>query len=401
MPQARPAPQRIVALDILRGLALLGMILVHFHQLLERTPTDPGWLDEAEGWFVWLFVEAKAWGVFAMLFGAGFAIMVRGLASRGEPVAPIMLRRFLSLALMGAALQVGTGFHVLVDYAVAGLWLLLLHRRSTRTLLLVAAIAASLGVLVALGQGAYARSLDADARAVHAAEAAAGRQAAGARADRLAAAEGGASYAALVAARWESFVAATRQWRAWAPGVDLALLIVGLLAVRHGVVDDPLGRRRLLLRAMGLGLASWVVGRALLHGVPDTVAFGPVKAWMIQGGFGLVRDQWLCLTYAGGVLLLLASRPAWYGRLAAFGVVGRMAFTAYVLQVVVLDVLRAGYGLSLRIRPAATPLATALLFGAVTLIARWWLARFPYGPIEWVWRAVTYWRRPGMQRAPA
>ncbi|HEX5633115.1 MAG TPA: DUF418 domain-containing protein, partial [Gemmatimonadales bacterium] len=363
MPQARPATQRIAALDILRGLALLGMILVHFHQLLERAPAAPTWLDEAEGWFVWLFVEGKSWGVFAMLFGAGFALMARGLAARGEPVGRIMARRFLSLAVIGAALQVGTGFHVLMDYAVSGFWLLLLHRRSTRTLLIAAAIAASLTVLYALAQGAHVRRLDEDARAVHVARREADRQAARARQERLATAEQGPSYAALVAARWEGFVAAKRQWRAYAPGIDLALLIVGLLAVRHGVVEDPLGRRRLLLRAMGLGFASWVVGRALMHGVPDTFSVGPLQAWMIQGGLGLVRDQWLCLTYAGAVLLLLASRPAWHRRLASFGVVGRMAFTAYVLQVVALDAMRAGYGLSLRIRPAATPLATALLFG--------------------------------------
>jgi uncharacterized membrane protein YeiB len=69
---------RIATLDVLRGAALFGMILVHFHQRfrlstnLEDFPGEP-----LIGWIVWLGVEQKAWGVFAFLFGAGFAILMR------------------------------------------------------------------------------------------------------------------------------------------------------------------------------------------------------------------------------------------------------------------------------------------------------------------------------------
>ena len=68
-------------------------------------------------------------------------------------------------------------------------------------------------------------------------------------------------------------------------------------------------------------------------------------------GLGLVQDQWLCFTYIGAVVLLLAYRPVWTARLALFGQAGRMALTNYMVQAAVLDVLASGYGLGLKLRP--------------------------------------------------
>ena len=85
-----PAPldddSRLHALDILRGLALFGMILVHFHQRMRVEATG---LEDLIGWAVWVLVEQKAWGVFAFLFGVGFAILLRRLEARGHPIVPI------------------------------------------------------------------------------------------------------------------------------------------------------------------------------------------------------------------------------------------------------------------------------------------------------------------------
>ena len=86
---SEPAPidadERLHSLDILRGLALAGMILVHFHQRLAKPVTGA---EDLIGWFVWIFVEAKAWGTFAFLFGVGFAVLLRRLEARGEAIVP-------------------------------------------------------------------------------------------------------------------------------------------------------------------------------------------------------------------------------------------------------------------------------------------------------------------------
>ena len=70
------AGERLHALDILRGLALFGMILVHFHQKMRLEATG---LEDLISWGVWVLVEQKSWGTFAFLFGVGFAVLLRRL----------------------------------------------------------------------------------------------------------------------------------------------------------------------------------------------------------------------------------------------------------------------------------------------------------------------------------
>src|SRR3954470_10325152 len=152
-----PAPidsdERLHSLDVLRGLALAGMILVHFHQRLERPVTGA---EDLIGWGVWIFVEQKAWGTFAFLFGVGFAVLLRRLESRGAAVIPIYLRRLAALAVIGIVAQVGLGFSILFEYACWGLVLLLVRKWPTRRLLVLALVAACARPIVAEASALYA-----------------------------------------------------------------------------------------------------------------------------------------------------------------------------------------------------------------------------------------------------
>ena len=116
--------ERIVTLDVLRGLALFGMILVHFHQKMEIPSKG---MEDLVGWFVWMGVETKAWATFAFLFGAGFAILMRRAEARGLAVVPLFLRRMLALALIGIAVEALTGFSILVAAAIWGVPLLFIR----------------------------------------------------------------------------------------------------------------------------------------------------------------------------------------------------------------------------------------------------------------------------------
>ena len=102
--------------------------LVHFHQLLRLEVKGP---EDLIPWAVWILLEQKAWGTFAFLFGAGFALLVGRLDARGVSVVPTYLRRLGMLALFGIVAGVGFGFHILFEYAVWGLLLLLVRRAST------------------------------------------------------------------------------------------------------------------------------------------------------------------------------------------------------------------------------------------------------------------------------
>src|SRR5262245_47367191 len=133
------ASERIQVLDILRGFALLGMIVVHFH---DRS-TEPGGIDDVLRTLIWRLVESKSHGTFALLFGAGFAIQLRRAEARGVPFAGRYLRRLLVLAMFGFCAHAFFGFNVLLGYAVWGVPLLLMRNWSTRLLIVTAVLSAT------------------------------------------------------------------------------------------------------------------------------------------------------------------------------------------------------------------------------------------------------------------
>jgi uncharacterized protein len=373
--------ERIATVDILRGLALFFMILVHFHQFMRIESTG---LEDLIGWVVWVGIEAKAWGTFAFLFGVGFAVLLRRLDARDVAVGPLYVRRLAALAVFGIAAQMLFGFTILFMYATTAVWLLIVRRWPTRVLLVAAAVAAcampvytEVTALYALRSGVKV-TMSADT--MHLIQLW--------RAAREAATH--PDYVAAVTARWTHFATAMHVgwWKTFIPDSNLTLFILGLLAVRHRIFDEPRRHVRLIAGWMTFGALSWATSWVVLRHIPDMGA--PQATWPLEYGLGLVQEQWLCLTYIGAVVLLLAYRPQWTARLTIFGQAGRMALTNYFLQVIVIDLLASGYGLGLKVRPLLYLPATLALFGAEAALSRWWLARHRYGPLEWVWRSMTY-----------
>jgi uncharacterized protein len=371
---AQPSGQRLGALDILRGLAILGMIVVHFHQ---RLRLDASGVEDLIPWGVWVLIEQKSWGIFAVLFGAGFALFLRRLETRGDPVVPIYLRRLAALALFGVIAEAVFGFNILFTYACWGLVLLLVRGWPGGALLALALAAVCARPLATWLTGT---PVPPPTPALSAAVAAASRA-------------GG--FGALVSARWALFHARFPDtWAELLPETNLALFVIGMLALRHGVLDDPGRHRRLIAGWMGFGAIAWAAWWLGLRGVVEESTTGASPAT----GFGLVQDQWLCFTYIGAVLLLLAARPRLAPRLAPFAYAGRMALTNYIVQVIVIDVLASGYGLGLRLRPVLYLPSAIGLFLALALTSRAWLRRYRLGPLEWAWRVVTDWRMQPIAR---
>ena len=98
-------------------------------------------------------------------------------------------------------------------------------------------------------------------------------------------------------------------------------------------------------------------------------------------------------------LTLLAERPVWRGRLAPLANAGRMALTNYLLQSLVCTILFYGYGFGLygRIGAAGGIVLTAAIFLVQVALSTWWLGRFRFGPMEWLWRTLTYGKRQEMR----
>jgi uncharacterized protein len=380
--------ERVHTLDILRGLALLGMILVHFHQHME---IEASGTEGLIGWVTWVGMETKAWGVFALLFGSGFALLLRNLERRGAPITGIYLRRLAALAAFGFIAEAGFGFQILLEYAIWGVPLLLIRKWPSRALLTVAVLAVAVAPTVSA-----VRTLALQARPI----AAAAHASAAARPDPLAAqhaAEATGRYLPLLRARLANMRSKYGSWPTYLPGSTFALFVIGVLAFRHGVFADPRTHLRLISDAMAFGFIAWALTWTVY--ASGLTVSNPALRPALLSAFGLVQDQWLCLTYAGAVILLVAYRPVWQSRLRLFAVAGRMALTNYLLQVAVLDSLASSYGATLRVRPLMSVGLTAVLFGSLAAFSRWWLTRFRFGPAEWLWRAATYLKCPPMRSA--
>ena len=100
-------------------------------------------------------------------------------------------------------------------------------------------------------------------------------------------------------------------------------------------------------------------------------------------------------------LLFLAKRPAWLDRLGPIGQAGRMALTNYIAQCAALYALASENAAALKLQPVAYLALAVALFAAEVALSMVWLSRFRYGPLEWCWRAMTFWTWPQVRKNSA
>jgi len=387
LPETTTKPERIVVLDLLRGLALLGMFAVHFMD--NAAPPKPdlplgGFVSSA----VSLFVEGRAYTTFAILFGTGFALQLRHASARGEPLTVPFVRRLLGLAAFGLVAEAVFGFNVLIGYAKWGLLLLLVWRWSTRKLIILLIFCAASQSLYNIAVGSYQwATLGVDGtRQENAKSRAAYEEARKARREG----EAQPSLPMVIAARVRFMKPFYSQAFSLMPSSSFVMFLLGLLALRAGVWESPQEHRRLILGLMGFGILAWILAKWVFPLPWPVLPIGRVSG-PIRGGLQLFRDQWLAFTYIGAVLLLVAKDRRWEQRLRIFSLAGRMALTNYMIQVALIDVLFRPYGFNLdRIAPEFGPIAALALFGGLVTFNWWWLKRFRLGPAEWVLRSITY-----------
>lgn len=394
-----PVTERIGVLDVLRGIALLGMFLVHFDN---RVMEPVGGIGRWYGNLADLFFHDRFFPMFGILFGVGFAVQLRRAGQRGGHFVQPYLRRLLALAGFGFIAHGIFGYNVLLAYAIWGVPLLLVRNWSNRALtllLIVCAVSGGMRVMAiatyhaAVGQPEQFRTFRS--------EEAARDRAAGAA---LRVAVEGTDFARLVVERIRFLPHWYSRPFSYLPFLTFTLFLIGLLGYRLGLFDQPERHRRLIVGCMMFGIASWAAATWLF---PVTVAIPaalpmPLKVAATLATqfnlFNLVRDQWLAFTYIGAVLLLVAHDRAWLRRLSVFGVTGRMALTNYMFQVMLLDITFSRYGLGLQLKYLHGPVAALALFWCSFVFSRWWLSRYRYGPLEWLWRSATYARWQPLRR---
>jgi uncharacterized protein len=400
--------ERIAALDIIRGFAVLGILLANItafsHPALAYywPPALPGGAQAADGW-IWLgqfvLVDGKLRGLFTILFGAGMLLFIeRANADGGEGGAKLQLRRLAWLALFGLAhFYLLFPGDVLWSYATSGMLCLLCLRLRTAQLLALGIGGSLLGGLLLLadfGPPALIERLALAGGAVPAEWPALQKF----WADRLAdsggevAAMGGASFAALLHYRWEE--------DSWRLGLvftynfleTIPLVLLGMGLFRAGVFTDAGLRRRwrplawaAALLGAGLNLAA---GLHLLR-----AGFPPFQTQ--AAFFALLPLFNLPLLLGASVLLTdwaLAIRSGWLGE--QLGPAGRMAFSNYIGTSLVMALVFQGWagGLFGTMHRAELLVVVVIGWAMMLTASRLWLAHYRHGPLEWLWRCLTYGR---------
>ena len=390
---ALPVRERIQALDVLRGVAVAGILFANvltFFGLTFMPPDRVAALPTAAADRVAVFlehvlVEGKFYSIFSLLFGIGFGLQ---LSRGGDAVLPRFKRRLRILLAIGAihAFLIWAG-DILMLYALLGFTMPWFARKPNRALLrwtviLLAVpttlyvVALTLWMLGGSGSAPTAPSAGLPPKILKFFEAIG---------------TGGLKDAFIgnlvfLAGRWGDLFATVRF-----PKV-LAMFVLGLWTVRTGIALSPsdhratLARWRLLGWSVGLP-ANIIAAWAFQHWSYLPPSVGGLLGTAMQG----IGIPMLALGYASTVALLVVDGRRF---ITVFAPVGRMALTNYLMHSIICVVLAYGFGFGLWWRVGASTtmaIAAAIVVVQVPLSA-WWLSRYRFGPVEWIWRRLTYGR---------
>ncbi|MFH8447615.1 DUF418 domain-containing protein [Streptomyces fungicidicus] len=378
---------RLLDVDALRGFALFGILVVNLAYFASGYPfhlvTDPAhgsWLDDSVEFGVRLLFEMKFYLLFSFLFGYSFTLQLSAAGTAGANFTARFVRRLGGLFVLGGlhAVLLFQG-DILTTYALLGLVLLAVHRIRPRTAVIAA------GAIVGVMAAGMAVAALAGVELVTDQDAAL----AGGRASTDALAGGLGS---VIGEHLRSLPTMAGSLAVQGP-LALAAFLVGLAAGRRKLLADGIGRhtvalRRLELAGYPIGLAGALVfaicgGTASPAGLAASILTAPV----------------LVSAYVATLLRVFATPRG--SRLArALAPAGRMALSNYLGQSLLGVLIFTGVGLGLTgdTPPTVVPVVAVGIFAVQLELSRRWLARYRYGPAEWVLRAVTNAERPRMRR---
>ena len=393
--------ERIVAIDVLRGFAILCILPMNiqaFSMILDAyfNPMAYGDLHGANYW-VWMLshvlVDEKFMTIFAMLFGVGILLTTSRVEASGRGSAGLHYRRMGSLLLFGLlhAYLLWCG-DILVMYAVCGLFVFPFRKRRPRTLLILAVLSLSVIPFFLVRGGRWAAHAPA------------------AQLQKLndnwkpPAPEVAREVAAYRGSWWTQMTYRVPQAHQMeAPGYLFrlfGLMLTGMALFKFGFFS---GRVSSKLHLMLIGLALLVGIPITLYGVHLDFAHKWDAGYSVFYGRLYNYGASLLISFGWIGMVMLASRAAALtGLTRRLAVVGRMAFTNYIMQSVICTTIFYGHGFGLFGKVPRTG-----QFGIVVAIwifqlsiSPMWLRYFQFGPLEWLWRCLTYWHLEPIRRNP-
>ncbi len=394
--------ERINSIDVLRGFALCGVLLMNMQSYamplcayMNPTSYRSG---DALNFPLWcinhVLADAKFITIFSALFGAGILLMTSRATERTGRSAGIHYRRMLWMVLFGCLHGVFLWYgDILLGYALCGLIAFLFRNRGVVLLTIVGFVFLCIPALLMVGFSSYLESAPAD----EAREMLTMWSPSGETIQAEEAAYRGA-YVDQLPARHESWVGFLGfififGWRI------LGVMLLGMALLKCGVLSAARSNTFytsavIVGFACGLPLSAYGIHYQHACGWEMTQCMGVGSLFNYVGSL-FSASAWL------GVVMLACRSDRLDALKRRFGAVGRMAFTNYIMHSVICTTLFYGHGFGLFGR--VDRLGQLVVVLGVAVLQLWysplWLSRYRFGPLEWVWRSLTYRRRQPMRRA--
>ena len=388
--------QRHDILDIVRGVALLGVLLANmqdfsfFNALTteEKSNLPLAELNNIVLFMTSTFLEGKFYSLFSILFGIGFAVFINK-----ENALWRYRRRMFFLSIFGGAhaLLLWSG-DILLLYALLGLSLPLFSRLKDKTIfilsiflicspLIMDSIRVSSNYAFDPGETLLSTALEKSVKPIG------DESGFRAYADLMKKADYSSTVHTNIAGwyfRWAYLLESNR------PLKVLGLFLLGLLIGRNNLFLNLQEKTQLLIKirngTLFIGLPS-----SLLMAYLDVYAQG--MPHLVNTSLYLLSVVPMALAYLA-IICLCFSHDNKHAILKLFAPFGRMALTCYLIQSLAAIIIFRGSGLSfaLELGPALYITIGLLVFVLQVLFCHIWLKYFQFGPFEWLWRLLTYWK---------
>jgi uncharacterized protein len=399
--------ERIKIIDVLRGFALLGIIIVHVVEqyyagdssiFAKNTPLDMGILI-----FMSIFIIGKFFPIFSFLFGLSFAIQMNQAEKKGKKYTGWFLWRLVILLGIGAVHQAFYRGDILMLYAILGLVLLVCQYFNNKILLILSlalvfnivgfverSIEVGKSLFVSPSQGQPMQGQES--------------KPAPQTGEEDYQKENKVYFDLIKTGSWWAIakqnllgelddkinfqIGSGRIW------LTMGLFILGLYVGRKRIFENLPEHLSLVRRIFKYCAWSIVVSLLIVAVVMGIYQGNPPEApWLMLLGGTIVdaANVTLPFMYITGVILLF-SKAKWEKILLWLYPVGRMGLTTYVMQAVIGTFIFYGYGLDLigKLGNAFLLLMALGIYAVQIIFSRWWLGRFNYGILEWLWRSATY-----------
>ena len=418
--------ERFYSMDMLRGIAVLGILVMNIYAFAMPYPayTNPLLMGGTDSlnlgiwFFTHLIFDQKFLAIFSMLYGAGMIMMLDRAIAKGAKGGRIFYRRSLWLLVFGVIHGYFIWFgDILFGYAISGMIVFFFRNKSAKSLIRTGVIFLLIGTGLTLMSSVFMKQLKEVSAQVDVMveqgqevpeemmelkgewELNKAFMDPGEEELRTDVEAYKGSYSDILDVRVPYVMmmqlSGTFFFILWRAG---GLMLIGMGLIRLGVINgkrDASFYRKMMLYCYGIGFPIMLYSAydLYLHDFNNFYFFG----------WGMMPNYWGSVLIALGHLALvnyLFKTNALTRILTAFSNVGRMAFTNYLSQSIILTTIFYGYGLNLYAEvPRLGQMGIVVAMISFQLyFSRWWLSRYHFGPAEWLWRSLTYWKSQKLAR---